>query len=416
VNSSTQITIAAPGLSKTYTSGLTPQVFYWSTSGPTSYDGLENMTVNANSNDFDVSMVFCNFCWVKNVAVIHIGRAGIYSLLSYRDEIRDSYVSASNTQGAPTEYGIECDNCTFSKIENNILFGITSPLVRESDYGNVFAYNYTLNTATDNLFPGLDTHRAHSYGGLYEGNVTSNVAWDFGWGSNSHNTLFRTYSRGTDPNKTNYREAVHVSAWGYYTNVVANVLGDPTVHTAYECSSSIPSTDKMIYSIGWPNSCGYSGTSDDPLSVSSLVRWGNWDAVTWKANGNTNGIRYCTASGAGNPACTASETASTDPTFPGLASPSTTFPASFYLSGKPAWFTTPWGTPSWPPIGPDVACTTNCIANTANHAAMIPAQLCYANTAKDANGFLTGFDADACYTNYSSSNPNPPSGLTASIQ
>ena len=44
VDSATQITIAAPGLSKTYTSSLTPQVFYWSTSGPTSYDGVENLT------------------------------------------------------------------------------------------------------------------------------------------------------------------------------------------------------------------------------------------------------------------------------------------------------------------------------------------------------------------------------------
>ena len=123
------------------------------------------------------------------------------------------------------------------------------------------------------------------------------------------------------------------------------------------------------------------------------MRWGNWDGVTWKANGNTNGVRYCTGSGAGNPACTAAETASADPTFPGLASPSTALPASFYLAAKPSWF----GSVTWPAIGPDVACTTNCTANTANHAAKIPAQLCYENTVKDSNGFLTAFDANVCY-------------------
>src|SRR5438270_2066901 len=112
-------------------------------------------------------MVFYNYCWVKNVADTYIARAGVYSLDSYRDEIRDSYISSSNTSGAPTQYGIELDRSYRDKVENNILFGITSPLVRESDYGNVFAYNYTLNTATDNLFPTIDTHRAHSYGGLY---------------------------------------------------------------------------------------------------------------------------------------------------------------------------------------------------------------------------------------------------------
>jgi hypothetical protein len=310
-------------------------------------------------------------------------------------------------------------------VENNILFGITSPLVRESDYGNVFAYNYTLNTANDNLFPTIDTHRAHSYGGLHEGNVTSNVYWDFAWGSSSHNTLFRTYSRGMDPNKYNYRKPVRVSAWARYTNVIANVLGDPTVHTVYECTSGSVSTDATIYDISEPNGCGGGGTAD-PVTYSSLMRWGNWDAVTWKANGNTNGTRYCTSSGAGNPACMASETASTDPTFPGLANPSTTFPASFYngvTSAFPSCGTglSFWKNPSsgycppYPPIGPDVACTTNCIANSANHAAMIPAQLCYANTARDSNGFLTAFDADACYANDSSSNPGPPSGLAASV-
>jgi hypothetical protein len=28
---------------------------------------------------------------------------------------------------------------------------------------------------------------------------------------------------------------------------------------------------------------------------------------------------------------------------------------------------------------------------------MIPAELCYANTAKDGNGFLTTFDGATCY-------------------
>jgi hypothetical protein len=95
----------------------------------------------------------------------------------------------------------------------------------------------------------------------------------------------------------------------------------------------------------------------------------------------------------GNSECTGDETASTDPAFPGLAHPSHILPASFYLAGKPSWFSNV----IWPAIGPDVTCTTNCIANTANHAAKIPAQLCYENTAKDGGGFLTAFDADACY-------------------
>ena len=56
-----------------------------------------------------------------------------------------------------------------------------------------------------------------------------------------------------------------------------------------------------------------------------------------------------------------------DPEFPGLASPAMTLPASFYLASRPSWF----GSVIWPPTGPDVACTTGCIANTADHAGPI---------------------------------------------
>src|SRR5215831_11140052 len=48
VNSGThQITISAPGLMNNYSSGVSPTVIYWSTSGVYSYDGIEDMTVNA---------------------------------------------------------------------------------------------------------------------------------------------------------------------------------------------------------------------------------------------------------------------------------------------------------------------------------------------------------------------------------
>jgi len=414
VDSSTQITIKAPGLSRNLSSGLIPQVFYW-TNGP-SYNGVENLTVNT-SNDFAVSFPFCNFCWTKNISVISSAvRGSIYFLWAYRGEARDSYVQQSNAPGAPTQYGIECDTCSLGKIENDIIFGVTAPLMLETSYGMVVGYNYILNTSSGNQFSGVTSHRAHDFFDLVEGNTGANLSWDFIWGGGSQHTSFRNRFSGYDPNKTNYRIATQVSAWHRYTNAVANVLGDPTFHTQYETAPTGACSDDAVYVIGIQNNCGTGQSGADTTTYSSLMRWGNWDAVTWKANGNTAGIRYCTGSGAGNPSCTASETASSDPRFPGLASPSNTFPASFYLSGKPAWFTTPWGTPSWPPIGPDVACTTNCVANTANHAAMIPARMCYANTVKDSNGFLTAFDADACYANGSSSQgPNPPSGLAASV-
>jgi hypothetical protein len=414
VDSSTQVTLAAPGLIQGYSSGLNPTLIYWSTSGVYSYDGIENMKIDAGTSptsDMAVALVFCNYCWVKNVAVVNAHRAGIYSFFGYRNEIRDSYVSASNTAGAPTEYGIEVDRSSLTKIENNIEFGVTTPFLMESSSGLVAGYNYTLRTPSDNVFPSVVTHRANVYGGLYEGNISVRAQWDFVWGSASHGTAFRNYFSGTEPNGTNYRTPVTINAYNRYINVVGNVLGDSSYHTAYQCTlaNNTGGADTMIYDLGWYFDCvNNSSTSYDSVVESSLMRWGNWDAVTWKANGNTNGVRWCTGSKAGNPACTASETASTDPTFPGLASPGTSLPASFYLTATPAWF----GNVPWPPIGPDVNCTSNCVANTANHAAMIPAQLCYQNGAKDANGFLTAFDANVCYYSSSSGLPAPASGLS----
>jgi len=432
VDSSTQITIKAPGLSRNLSSGLSPQIFYW-TNGP-SYDGVENVTVNTSA-DFAVSFPFCNFCWVKNTAVVSQAiRGSVYFLWGYRDEVRDSYIQQSNASGAPTQYGIECDTCTFGKIENNIVFGVTAPLMLETSYGMVVGYNYILNTSSGAQFSGVTSHRAHTFFTLAEGNVGANLSWDFIWGGGSQHTSFRNRFSGHDPNKTSYRIATQVSAWHRYTNVIANVLGDPTLHTIYETGPTGTCSDDAVYVLGIQNNCGTGQSGADTTTYSSLARWGNWDAVTYCTNGGhngtacgstgSNGIRYCSGAGAGNSACTASETGSTDPIFPGLANPSTTLPNSFYLSGtgvnrvagaQPSWWTTPWGTPAWPPIGPDVSCTTNCNANTASHAAMIPAQLCYMNSAKS-SGFLTAFDANACYANQSStSNVNPPTNLSATV-
>jgi len=420
VDSSTQITIKPPGVAYTHSAGLAPQAFYWNVTGSNGpgnikYAGVEDMTINANSNSDAVSMPFCDYCWVKNVAVINIARSAVFFWWSYRDEIRDSYFSSTNTPGGPTQYGVELLATSFVKVENNIFFGITSNILPETSYGLVAGYNYTLNTASGAQFGSIEPHLSHNYLQLYEGNIVDEIMYDNSWGSSSQNTSFRNRASGDGANKNNFRAAIKINAQNHYMNIVGNVLGDPTFHTRYRCDNADTNqTDNFEYDLGFWNSCeaGIGGTDPyDTVTQSSLMRWGNWDAVTYKANGNTNGVRWCTGSGAGNPACTADETASTDPTFPGLANPSTSLPASFYLAAKPSWF----GSVIWPPIGPDVACTTNCIANSANHAAMIPAQLCYESTAKDGNGFLTAFDATACYYSGSTA-PAAPSGLTVVVQ
>lgn len=423
VNSgSNQITIDAPGLGHDYTSGLIPQVFFWNTPNNPQYAGVENINVNANNNDRAVSFPFCDYCWIKNVEIDNTARAGVFFFWGYRDEVRDSYITGSNGSGASTHYGIELLETTFVKGENNIIFGVVDPWMTEGSYGTVVSYNYQLRTAADNQFASINTHLSHSWDQLREGNSGSTSQYDDSWGSASQMTDFRNYMNGKEPNATNYRSASSLQALNLYDNLVANVFGDPTYHINYQCdNTNVIGSDNYIYDLGFFNGCvNGSLTNYDTVVVSSLMRWGNWDSVTWCANGGhtgtacsttgSNGVRYCTGSGAGNPACTVSETANSDPTFPGLASPATVFMASFYSgvtathascgTGLSFWKNPSSGTcPTYPPIGPDVTCSTNCVSNTASHVAKIPAQLCYDNTAKNGSGYLTAFDANACYAN-----------------
>jgi hypothetical protein len=65
VDSPTQVTIKAPGVAYDHTASLAPQAFWWNTSGSSgpgniAYAGVENMQINANSNDDAISMPFCD--------------------------------------------------------------------------------------------------------------------------------------------------------------------------------------------------------------------------------------------------------------------------------------------------------------------------------------------------------------------
>lgn len=406
VDSATQITVKDP-VAYTHTSGLSPQVFRWSSSlygaGNRQGAGIENMRVFSNGNSYTIDIAWCDYCYAKNVSIIQNARSAIRAYWSYGFVIRDSYISSTNT-GAPTQYGFEILMSSNGLLENNIIYTVTAAIMPQASYGIVYGYNYSFNRSAllggdGNQFADGAPHLAQNSFHLFEGNSFATINWDMIWGSASHGTLFRNRLNGRHPSKTAYTRAVEISAWNRYMNVVANVLGTTGHHTVYRCKYAgdwVNTNSGAIYDIAEAHSCSgpnNANVSYDATTYSSLMRWGNWDAVTYAANGNTNGIRYCTASGQGNSACTESELGSGDPTFPALANPATSFPPSFYLGAKPAWF----GNAPWPAIGPDVTCTSNCDSNSANRASKIPAQLCYENSAKDANGYLTAFDANACY-------------------
>lgn len=387
----TSITIRDPVLYD-HSSGRTPQVFYWSGPGNLKYAGIEDVRINANSSDYAINLAFCTYCWVKGVRVDNLARSAVLSYYGYGNVIRDSYINSTNA-GAPTQYGFESIMSGNVLVENNIIYNVTSPVMPEASNGLVYGYNYAHNTVSGALFASVAPHLAHNNFILMEGNDVDKIQYDNVWGSASHGTLFRNRVNGVGTNKTNYRVPLGLASGQTYMNVVGNVLGDTTFHSAYSChdGNDLPG-DNYIYDLGFVYDCVYGGTTTTGTRA-TLMRWGNWDAMHQAS-------LFCSAAG-GN--CPSDERASGDATFPGLASPSSTFPASFYLSSKPAWF----GAAPWPPIGPDVTCSSNCVANAGSKANKIPARLCYEASPKDASGFLTSFDPATCYAAAAGPPPAP---------
>jgi len=138
-------------------------------------------------------------------------------------------------------------------------------------------------------------------------------------------------------------------------------------------------SDGWIYTSGLPLFTG-SSIPVDTIAQSSLLRWGNYDVVT-------GAVRWC--GNASDPGWTTtcagtSEIPTTGITFVnGNPVPSSlTLPGSFYLSSQPSFWKTPFGTPPWPAIGPDVT-GGNAPDGVGGYSYSIPAQLCYQNTPID---------------------------------
>jgi hypothetical protein len=316
---------------------------------------------------------------------------------------------------------------------NNICNHNANCMVAEGgDSGTVFAYNYSID---DYFGPGPYqmgpmTHSAGNHMELWEGNQFPDIQNDIIHGPSNSGTVYRNYLSGLDPIsassyngqvKTIGTTTLNIGATNRYYNVVANVLGTSSHHTLY--TDSAPNTTACtlanewssvfpIYLLGYSDQWGgaYSTTcgpgspniNNDLNVVSTLMRWGNYDTVT-------SAVRECTA-GSSTP-CTGDETGSSANTYPGISSPSTTFPASFFLSSAPSWWVFPSGTAApFPANGPDV--TGGNVSNVGGHANLNPAANCYLNvmggSTTGSSGWLA-FNPSACY------GANASSGGLASV-
>ncbi len=403
--------------------GQTPGAWF---PGTVQLEGIENLTLDATAADNALGFFSCYQCWAKGLRFIDPARNAILLYQSLQVVIRDSYFFGAQSSAA-TSYNIECDTSSSFLVENNIMQQVTTPLnMNGGCEGAVVDYNLSIKTIFADgtwTWPLYASHSADDNFNLYEGNNTYGIAADNASGPANQFTAFRNFFTGFELGTINTTVPFIFRALNRNINIVGNVLGQPSYHTQYQAFATSTTTfsgaasgDVSIYDLGGGGTgdvCSLnpgSSTLCDPLTVSTLMRWGNYDIVNAAARWDST-----EASPASNTYVNANFSSGY---FSGLAH---TLPASLAYNSKPSWW--PSAKP-WPTIGPDISsgnigictggtyagapatgsgqCTGGSLSTAwASHANSIPAQDCFISMGgpADGSGGVLAFDAGTCYSN-----------------
>ena len=315
-------------------------------------------------------------------------RSHIYLSDVYASEISNNYLYEAYSHNSGEDYAILLEfRASENLIQNNIIRKARHSMINVGGSGNVWGYNYIIDPYMGeyhNSLPENDTHGAHPYMDLFEGNITPNIEFDHAHGSNSHNTIYRNYVNmiSTNPDTgspmTGGLWAIALSYFTNYSNVLGNVIGpygSSCTASSYEINADATQS-ASIYKLGYYDDGGT--TSPNPVLSAkvgqSIIRGGNWDC-------RTNSVVWSSNVPSGSLVATYLD--------------QQVLPNSLYLSAKPGWFTV--SGVIWPPIDPIAGVKIN----------KIPAQICYEN------GPMGGkaFDPASCYS--AGTRPQPPTGLTA---
>jgi hypothetical protein len=352
-----------------------PQVWWWGETA--SMIGIEDLTLDHSEGSEVSGIGFQNAYngWVRNVKSLNAARNHVWINQAARIEVRDSYFYGTKHERAQS-YGVESFTSSDDLVVNNIFHRVTSPLMLGPSSGSVFAYNYMTDMAyyipTWMMGGIVGGHDAGTGMNLFEGNVANQFAMDLYHGTGGFATVFRNRLTGTEPGKIQWGNTTPINIWAFnrFINVIGNVLGTPGYHGVYEDSTAPTATrgwpERSIYVLGFSGAGEYNWLRNDPVVMSTLLRWGNYDYATSQTHWNPAEIPE------GHPV------------------PATLdLPASLFLSARPSW----WGNMPWPAIGPDVAGGQD----PAGHVHQIPAQVCFENSGRDTRGRLI-FDSRTCST------------------
>jgi hypothetical protein len=314
----------SPGLYMPNWSSANSPYATWTTNvgnGPIAYgNALEDLTLDStagNSAGDVVSLQLTYASWLKGVRMIGISSNNFIGIQNTKNSLLvNNYMFgdllSTAGYGILIQQGLNSDELMI----NNILTGGDPWEGTGATEGNVLAFNYSRDSISCNggYFNRLYQHSAGSAFMLYEGNQAGQVEDDDTHGTHDLNTWFRNYASGWDPPYQGCGGIVgaEFDSFSRFENAIGNSFGSALI-TNYQ---SVPgsSANNAVFKI--------SASSNDPLTVSSLMRWGNCDTATSSCRFQTSEV----------PSSLPSPNASLSNPVPDT----TTLPASFFMNGVTA--------------------------------------------------------------------------------
>jgi hypothetical protein len=149
------------------------------------------------------------YCWINKVESDHTRRSHVGLATCIGTEVRSSYFHHSFSYGGGgSGYGVECNRHTSNVLVEDNVFNMLrhAMMVQVGANGNVFGYNYSINTVQGDgetnlnigwISPDISIHGHYPFMNLFEGNEVEEIGIGDYWGpAGPGNTYFRNKVNG----------------------------------------------------------------------------------------------------------------------------------------------------------------------------------------------------------------------------